>query len=130
MTPTCADVNGDGSAVDAFDCSDEAKELALLPGDIACAGVGCTASECCTACPTCLHGTYGDGAVEGRRALQSTVTMSGGATCAQMAPFCVSASAQYNFEFLEPLSSLVDIFVRRCADVFWEDLHRLSMSIC
>ena len=40
VTPTCADVNGDGSAVDAFDCSDEAKELALLPGDIACAGVG------------------------------------------------------------------------------------------
>ena len=48
---TCADIDGDGTANDAFSCpSTGSAALSGSPGDISCGGSECTASECCTVC--------------------------------------------------------------------------------
>ncbi len=49
--PTCADINGDGTEDDAFDCSGVTNTIAAAPGGIACAAATCVATECCTVVP-------------------------------------------------------------------------------
>ena len=48
---TCADVDGDGNADDAFICPAGGNAaLSASPGDVACIESACTAAECCTVC--------------------------------------------------------------------------------
>merc|ERR1712146_694436 len=49
---TCADINADGTADDAFDCSGETNGIDTAPAGITCAGDACTPTECCTVAPT------------------------------------------------------------------------------
>ena len=49
--PTCADINGDGTEDDAFDCSGVTNTIAAAPGGIACAAATCVDTECCTVVP-------------------------------------------------------------------------------
>ena len=46
---SCADINADGTADDAFDCSGGANAIDASPAGITCATDPCTATECCTA---------------------------------------------------------------------------------
>jgi len=48
---TCADINGDGTADDPFDCSGETNTLAANPGDTQCSSEQCSPSDCCTGSP-------------------------------------------------------------------------------
>ena len=56
--PTCADVDGDGTADDEFDCSAEPLDL---DAGASCAAVDCSASECCTIAPSSGGGSGGSG---------------------------------------------------------------------
>ena len=46
---SCADINADGTADDAFDCAGDANAIDASPAGITCATDPCTATECCTA---------------------------------------------------------------------------------
>ena len=48
---TCADINGDGTADDAFDCSGHTNTIDAAPAGVACAADPCTDTECCTVAP-------------------------------------------------------------------------------
>ena len=50
LAPTCADADGNDNANDPLVCAAANRALPAEPGDVACAGNPCTASECCTVC--------------------------------------------------------------------------------
>lgn len=54
-TRTCADINGDGTADDPYNCAADSSTSNTIdpsPGGITCAGAECTAAECCTVVPS------------------------------------------------------------------------------
>jgi hypothetical protein len=48
---TCADANGDGLAVDNFDCASSQNSLSATPVEVQCRTNPCTTLECCTVAP-------------------------------------------------------------------------------
>ena len=48
---TCADINADGTANDAWDCSSHANAINAAPAGVTCAGEPCLDNECCTVVP-------------------------------------------------------------------------------
>lgn len=51
---TCADINGDGTADDSFDCGAHTHSLSLSPASVQCAPLaagGCSSVRCCTVAP-------------------------------------------------------------------------------